>query len=185
MFLILLFLSTPSARRATVSLPTISAWLTNFYPRPPRGGRLAPCGPAAHEVQISIHALREEGDRLEVVTMNVSEQFLSTPSARRATTVDAIVHLLVIISIHALREEGDLLARLEGYGTGRFLSTPSARRATDSKDAEVHHPEISIHALREEGDPIREAVLLHRYISIHALREEGDSKNRDKISIFL
>ena len=34
----------------------------NFYPRPPRGGR--PDKPSVEElfIQISIHALREEGD---------------------------------------------------------------------------------------------------------------------------
>ena len=45
-----------------VSLPTISAWLTNFYPRPPRGGRRFPVGNQVDYTRISIHALREEGD---------------------------------------------------------------------------------------------------------------------------
>ena len=58
---------------------------SNFYPRPPRGGR------RRREValnvckKISIHALREEGD-----------------DAGEALRVSG-----VIISIHALREEGD------------------------------------------------------------------------------
>ena len=34
--------------------------------------------------------------------------FLSTPSARRATTADATVNYTDDISIHALREEGDI-----------------------------------------------------------------------------
>ena len=34
-----LFLSTPSARRATVMPSYSSLWVINFYPRPPRGGR--------------------------------------------------------------------------------------------------------------------------------------------------
>ena len=33
-----------------------------FYPRPPRGGRLANLGEQAILKKISIHALREEGD---------------------------------------------------------------------------------------------------------------------------
>ena len=33
-----------------------------FYPRPPRGGRPALCGPHFRISSISIHALREEGD---------------------------------------------------------------------------------------------------------------------------
>ena len=36
----LVFLSTPSARRATVDLSVPYKDYTNFYPRPPRGGRL-------------------------------------------------------------------------------------------------------------------------------------------------
>ena len=34
---------------------------------------------------ISIHALREEGDVHQKMMTTVSDQFLSTPSARRAT----------------------------------------------------------------------------------------------------
>ena len=60
--------------------------------------------------EISIHALREEGDP---VFANLGEQailFLSTPSARRATSCQLFVILLHLISIHALREEGDFCA---------------------------------------------------------------------------
>ena len=57
-----IFLSTPSARRATLSLDTRRRKPRNFYPRPPRGGRLALVIETAKERRISIHALREEGD---------------------------------------------------------------------------------------------------------------------------
>ena len=36
---------------------------TNFYPRPPRGGRLVAARCQVVVLVISIHALREEGDR--------------------------------------------------------------------------------------------------------------------------
>ena len=56
----------------------------HFYPRPPRGGR-----------------------RVKPGASRQSRQFLSTPSARRATGFwDARVYFNGI-SIHALREEGD------------------------------------------------------------------------------
>ena len=58
-------------------------------------------------------------------------QFLSTPSARRATYFFFIPSRLLWISIHALREEGDL------WGMGHVVIAAA----------------ISIHALREEGDP--------------------------------
>ena len=58
-------------------------------------------------------------------------EFLSTPSARRATSALAGVLVgVVLISIHALREEGD----------------PEHKHLDDLFRA------ISIHALREEGD---------------------------------
>ena len=56
------FLSTPSARRATCSVSGPAKQAKNFYPRPPRGGRpfVLLAGEAVPD--ISIHALREEGD---------------------------------------------------------------------------------------------------------------------------
>ena len=57
----------------------------NFYPRPPRGGRLLATISKAPATPISIHALREEGDPLSVVSLTAILVFLSTPSARRAT----------------------------------------------------------------------------------------------------
>ena len=61
-FLAVLFLSTPSARRATCSVQHELHLLAYFYPRPPRGGRLLPPNGIAPSESISIHALREEGD---------------------------------------------------------------------------------------------------------------------------
>ena len=58
-------------------------------------------------MDISIHALREEGDYKELDTETLNWIFLSTPSARRATTGGLCIVALVAISIHALREEGD------------------------------------------------------------------------------
>ena len=37
--------------------------ILDFYPRPPRGGRLLAQQTSQHLTKISIHALREEGDR--------------------------------------------------------------------------------------------------------------------------
>ena len=100
------FLSTPSARRATVYLPL-------------RG----------QHIHISIHALCEEGDIPAAVLTRVpcdfyprplrggrpssnskpqtGALFLSTPSARRATHSGRHGTGLQAISIHALCEEGD------------------------------------------------------------------------------
>ena len=145
------FLSTPSARRATgpsgrrglavtISIHALreegdavhrerAVRRNDFYPRPPRGGRLA------------------TGQ-----TLDLDDEFLSTPSARRATVLECVGVLVHVISIHALREEGDRCRGLRpprcsyfyprpprggrrGLCTAArtmegFLSTPSARRAT-------------------------------------------------------
>ena len=81
-----IFLSTPSARRATSETKRGEQNAHKyFYPRPPRGGRL--CVPACNGplLCISIHALREEGDRSTTPFWASPMKFLSTPSARRAT----------------------------------------------------------------------------------------------------
>ena len=102
-----IFLSTPSARRATLKAKSQKRKIANFYPRPPRGGRRKnpssvvylgyfyprpPRGgrrpvPPPHRppMAISIHALREEGDLDTLAAKGTSGKFLSTPSARRAT----------------------------------------------------------------------------------------------------
>ena len=102
---------------------------------------------------ISIHALREEGDIRTVFVFFRPVQFLSTPSARRAT-MQCVVNFVEFF---------------------QFLSTPSARRATAVRGKFRRVFPISIHALREEGDfqapPPKKPGL---DISIHALREEGD-----------
>ena len=145
------FLSTPSARRATPVRRQSHQPGGDFYPRPPRGGRPVAGLSDRSSQNISIHALREEGDLRD-----------ERPDRHHP------------ISIHALREEGDVVS-LKGYLShsdfyprpprgGRpsrlpktyteyiFLSTPSARRATWVSCTSSFFSSISIHALREEGD---------------------------------
>ena len=101
-----LFLSTPSARRAT-------------------------CAPHRRDnrAQISIHALREEGDPGPRQGPRSSPNFYPRPPRGGRPDVPAVCPSIFTISIHALREEGDTPPESEG--------TMQA---------------ISIHALREEGD---------------------------------
>ena len=143
----LIFLSTPSARRATAHIVgrldvgaisihalreegdmgygSCSHRSSNFYPRPPRGGRLSRIG-------------IDEG----------TDQFLSTPSARRATTAAEHPSGIRHISIHALREEGDGI-----------------------KIQQNAEKTISIHALREEGDSKnRDKISIFKQIIQHSAR---------------
>ena len=62
-------------------------------------------------IDISIHALREEGDGIYNHIENSTAIFLSTPSARRATVDVFHAFCGLRISIHALREEGDRMSR--------------------------------------------------------------------------
>ena len=81
-------------------------------------------------IDISIHALREEGDPGAIYNAKQAKEFLSTPSARRATILGTALHTGIEISIHALREEGDQCNTHIPVLNALFLSTPSARRAT-------------------------------------------------------
>ena len=145
---------------------------------------------------ISIHALREEGDT-KTVSRNVTAlRFLSTPSARRATSsLATTVKIELFLSTPSARR-ATCAFRISPSQTNhfyprpprggrhkdiekavnkmKFLSTPSARRATFYDYWLRLSQPISIHALREEGDLFRNRQELHQLISIHALREEGD-----------
>ena len=145
------FLSTPSARRATLYLQTWASRPFYFYPRPPRGGRPGTTDkPAPYE---DFYPRPPRGGRpINQLRQAFQVQFLSTPSARRATKELYLTGTSADISIHALREEGDVQALMNRHLVIRFLSTPSARRATRMELEAYSHDKISIHALREEGD---------------------------------
>ena len=101
-----LFLSTPSARRATAAVPSLigaAAFLST--PSARRATDLHRF--IADFGVISIHALCEEGDPKKLFCINGFVKFLSTPSARRATSRGQQARGISHISIHALCEEGD------------------------------------------------------------------------------
>ena len=102
-----IFLSTPSARRATHELDhgqraqviSIHALCEEGDPENVVISKMP---------EISIHALCEEGDGAGLLLSTCKQLFLSTPSARRATTKAVNVSPKNMrISIHALCEEGD------------------------------------------------------------------------------
>ena len=101
-----------------------------FYPRPPRGGRPEfPVRNANREI-ISIHALREEGDRAGLPESAGRKDFYPRPP--RGGRRQAVLRRMrpPDISIHALREEGNRALTGTSAVVSKFLSTPSARRAT-------------------------------------------------------
>ena len=155
------FLSTPSARRATPMSRSICARRSKFLSTPSARRATLYNHRHAHCCQISIHALREEGDRVRFLRSSQRHnfyprpprggrlcclllefsgfRFLSTPSARRATAGIQFFAVSDTISIHALREEGDAFWLQRPCWVLLFLSTPSARRATSGFEQLLHH----------------------------------------------
>ena len=104
-------------------------------------------------------------------------QFLSTPSARRATLRATEVTHNTDISIHALREEGDSALPASTSGQNNFYPRPPRGGRLNGVSSSVELDTISIHALREEGDfETPTCTIFFSQISIHALREEGDCR---------
>ena len=107
---------------------------------------------SAKSLNISIHALRGEGDEQkskEAIKTNISIHALRG----EGDAIDICPYCHCDISIHALRGEGDY--RADNATTGKrteFQSTPSVGRATPNKCMPCEFVSISIHALRGEGD---------------------------------
>ena len=119
------FLSTPSARRATGTRRQMVPRPSNFYPRPPRGGRPFHFAPDARPPK-NFYPRPPRGGRLAASVLMVAViKFLSTPSARRATRSGSLYLTTSRISIHALREEGDVRSTVATYaGVHDFYPRP-------------------------------------------------------------
>ena len=168
-----IFLSTPSARRATlggcdgiyyhaISIHALReegdartsrtpATRSDFYPRPPRGGRLITA--TMRTGTVNFYPRPPRGGRPSTTRMvSASPIFLSTPSARRATLRAPARFTGISISIHALREEGDKPPAQRLQPLQDFYPRPprGGRRNLHLRQRNGRH--ISIHALREEGD---------------------------------
>ena len=146
-----LFLSTPSARRATCLLTLYGSkegisihalreegdgnvpcrrWRSiYFYPRPPRGGRRRPQQRQHRQGPISIHALREEGDHSAGRSPCPHPDFYPRPprGGRRLRRT--------FLGSHGYfyprpPRGGRRNTSYQRAMTDIFLSTPSARRAT-------------------------------------------------------
>ena len=176
---------------------SVSWFVTDFYPRPPRGGRHSFQNPGVPPYEFlstpSARRATAQSSRKQAAWFNFYPrpprggrlvgyqhmeqliQFLSTPSARRATQQQQGQRQGLQISIHALREEGDVAGELSGEWTSKFLSTPSARRAT-SCARHVCMRNLNFYPRPPRGGrPLHSLCLLTlTKISIHALREEGD-----------
>ena len=150
---LLIFQSTPSARRATRRRYRPERPCSDFNPRPPRGGRPRLCAfcssgqrfqstPSARRATYCSNRLRSNsenfnprpprGGRPGKAHWCRQKRRISIHALREegdpATRPAMPLHLQ--ISIHALREEGDDFVHVHAVTVHQFQSTPSARRAT-------------------------------------------------------
>ena len=146
-----LFLSTPSARRATPRPAAETKKPEYFYPRPPRGGRLQLHRRGCRGLTISIHALREEGDPHSPGSPPGQTYFYPRPPRGGRRQPQHEKEQVPYFYPRPPRGGRPPLPR-QPAGANLFLSTPSARRATQNVESAVECLTISIHALREEGD---------------------------------
>ena len=103
-------------------------------------------------MQISIHALRGEGDIGHRITDNAAEAFQSTPSVGRATP-KPLLPRAVVWNFNPRPPWGGRRRLPRRAKTARpFQSTPSVGRATPQTERYISNVQISIHALRGEGD---------------------------------
>ena len=123
------FLSTPSARRATHRPASRNRLLSDFYPRPLRGGRQNTRAYIRYTRQfLSTPSARRATQKLR--RDSSKRIFLSTPSARRATLKPGATTWPSSYFYPRPLRGGRLSINLLHHLAQSFLSTPSARRAT-------------------------------------------------------
>ena len=192
------FLSTPSARRATMVWERLTAPDRYFYPRPPRGERRCGLAKSALPRVISIHALREESDPSSYFALYLVLYFYPRPprGERRAVrTACALLFCKFLSTPSARRATQKEIENMTAFD--KFLSTPSARRAT-AVTLTTHLRRRYFYPRPPRGErPVFRSVCRTRsaflstpsarratgllqlwsqpaQISIHALREESD-----------
>ena len=150
------FLSTPSARRATVSH-----------------------NDPAYLLQISIHALREEGDQHHRSNNQRFKNFYPRPPRGGRPSKMGSLWSVSRISIHALREVGDQQRFFCPQAHGNFYPRPP-RGGRPHNNYRAGATEQHFYPRPPRGGRHASASLsvLQWRISIHALREEGDTRPR-------
>ena len=170
-----LFLSTPSARRATPQQQTLRGESNiSIHALREEGDNSKQARRAA--ISISIHALREEGDQTsQVKKLHRHDFYPRPPRGGRRQSSKQICRQTDYFYPRPPRGGRRLPPLLNSLDAG-FLSTPSARRAT-RRACNHHGRNKNFYPRPPRGG--RPSAILRRTdresISIHALREEGDS----------
>ena len=168
------FLSVPSAGRVTGCTSRASGGRAYFYPRPPRGGR-PQCISGQPETRRFLSTPSARRATTDAGGSTETGLFLSTPSARRATLCLVVTFHFRDISIHALREEGDTLQSKSTERLFDFYPRPprGGRRAQHGRLSTRMRTFLSTPSARRATRQIFHRAV-GELISIHALREEGD-----------
>ena len=148
------FQSTLSVRRATRRECVVSEFDDSFQSTLSVRRATRPAHRPRRRQLISIHALREESD-----SVNVSIATFS------------------VISIHALREESDQQYGLRALLRQRFQSTLSVRRATEPNKLTAQNLIFQSTLSMRRATRRFSTYRVRSGISIHALREESDTLN--------
>ena len=148
------FLSTPSARRATVKLLRRLFPQATFLSTPSARRATSVVGKFGNASIISIHALREEGDKqIDSVAKQCKDFYPRPPRGGRPIWGYHGI-ILISISIHALREEGDTIWGTHLQVFSDFYPRPPRGGRPGLSQEQEGYQRISIHALREEGDSL-------------------------------
>ena len=172
----MLFLSTPSARRATLQRLRRNDQAAHFYPRPPRGGRPFTAASLSEAITISIHALREEGDQRAVADVAVGSKISIHALREEGDFPNPLPQRRKEnISIHALREEGDCQNAAPLSGQQHFYPRPP--RGGRPPASCIGWRSWNFYPRPPRGGRQNPTSFCRRkfIISIHALREEGDA----------
>ena len=200
------FLSTPSARRAThepqrlhqrgrISIhalreegdparPHVQPPVQNFYPRPPRGGRRLLLG-VLLGIPLNFYPRPPRGGRHALICFSFFRTgFLSTPSARRATSVYKI-RIVKRGYFYPRPPRGGRPELFRCRPAGEDFYPRPPRGGRPSVSSTVSGFSCDFYPRPPRGGRLGGFfTMTERQISIHALREEGDSKNREKTPCF-
>ena len=193
------FLSTPSARRATLCSCRSAGLPADFYPRPPRGGRPPPATTSTATRyfyprpprggrpvqltgaggQVDFYPRPPRGGRLSVAYQKaIAGNFYPRPPRGGRPRFFRYSTMTSAISIHALREEGDSVCVTGNPVMLNFYPRPPRGGRPDPRPQ--CPPDYNFYPRPPRGGRPSGGTLFCCFlaISIHALREEGDSRFR-------
>jgi len=149
-------------------------WVDHFNPLPSWEGRHHSVNTSLNLSCISIHSLREKGDRSYPIIIPAVSYFNPLPSweGRRG-------NIPVVFAFELFQSTP--FVRRETWVDGRICMCHKHFNPLPSWEGRQNHHQptlilldISIHSLREKGDNIALGLTNGVLISIHSLREKGD-----------